>query len=204
MPISIAIAKDLVRALCRHYPVLATSIAYKIREQQTEAIHESTTIKSAGIVRGDYFPRRRFVAIATANIRDENHFTRVVKHEALGHFGINTFTATDKRKLLDAILKTKSAPEFATLWLKVDALYQNTDEDYKAEEIFAFACEEINHKIRANTVLGEQALRECLAGKNGRAMRLQDLINIAEMVAEGLHDETRKQQNFPDNDNALF
>ncbi len=35
-------------------------------------------------------------------------------------------------------------------------------------------------------------------------MQISDLINLTTMVAEGLHDRSRSQQNFPASDNAQF
>lgn len=37
-----------------------------------------------------------------------------------------------------------------------------------------------------------------------RPMQVSDLISLTKMVAAGLHDRTRQQQNFPDNDHAQF
>ncbi|WP_412459118.1 LPD7 domain-containing protein [Pseudomonas coronafaciens] len=73
----------------------------------------------------------------------------------------------------------------------------------KAEEVFAFACEEIDPDAHANTLEGARSFREtCI--ERSRPMQVSDLINLTSMVAEGLHDRSRSQQNFPASDNAQF
>ncbi|RMS02935.1 putative DNA primase, partial [Pseudomonas coronafaciens pv. garcae] len=73
----------------------------------------------------------------------------------------------------------------------------------RAEEVFAFACEEIDPDAHANTLEGARSFRETCIDRS-RPMQISDLINLTSMVAEGLHDRSRSQQNFPASDNAQF
>ncbi|RMT68815.1 putative DNA primase, partial [Pseudomonas syringae pv. theae] len=66
-----------------------------------------------------------------------------------------------------------------------------------------FACEEINPDAHANTLEGARSFRETCIDRS-RPMQISDLINLTSMVAEGLHDRSRSQKNFPASDNAQF
>ncbi|EGH13449.1 DNA primase, putative [Pseudomonas amygdali pv. morsprunorum str. M302280] len=91
----------------------------------------------------------------------------------------------------------------AALWAEVARIYPQLTDSMKAEEVFAFACERIVSPIRGNVAEGARSFRETCIERT-RAMQVSDLINLTTMVAEGLHDRSRSQQNFPASDNAQF
>ncbi|WP_259645595.1 LPD7 domain-containing protein, partial [Pseudomonas avellanae] len=148
-------------------------------------------------------PRGRRAVFATANFSKDEEFTRSLRHEILGHFGINTFNPAEKRAVLNALIDARTEPSTAALWTKVDQLYPGISDLRKAEEVFAFACEEIDPDAHANTLEGARSFRETCIDRS-RPMQISDLINLTSMVAEGLHDRSRSQQNFPASDNAQF
>lgn len=202
MPVSVARAKTLIGEFCAVYPA-ALDVQYLVRETQEEAFHENATIERFGPLLGAYFPARRYAAFATANFRDENEFKQTLRHEVLGHFGINTFTADEKRAVLKAIVEAREQPGLATLWAQVDKVYPDTSELRKAEEVYAFACETVTPQQLINEADGQKALREICIDQT-RPMRLQDLVDITAMVANGLSDRTRSLQNFPLTDDDQF
>ena len=203
MAISIEQAKALVIEFCAEYPV-ASKISYKLRNTQEEALDEpKATIEREGRIYGAYFPGRGYAAFAVSNFRDEDDFKGTLRHEILGHFGINTFDPGAKRAVLTALIEARNQPGLDKLWAHVDRNYPGTDDMRKAEEVFAFACEDIDPGNRSAAVYGNQSFDEvCLA--RSRVMRVTDLINLTTMVAEGLHDKTRSQQTFPATDSAQF
>lgn len=73
----------------------------------------------------------------------------------------------------------------------------------KAEEVFAFACENIEPQTRGNVAEGARSFHETCIERT-RQMQLHDLTSITTMVAEGMRDRTRSQQNFPASDLAQF
>ncbi|KWT41471.1 DNA primase [Pseudomonas amygdali pv. aesculi] len=202
MTLTIDHAKKLVIEFCATYPV-ASTISYKIRETQEELYGPQATREAAGTILGSFHPRGRRAVFATANFSKDEEFTRSLRHEILGHFGINTFNPSEKRAVLNALIDARTEPSTAALWTKVDQLYPGISDLRKAEEVFAFACEEINPDAHANTLEGARSFRETCIDRS-RPMQISDLINLTSMVAEGLHDRSRSQQNFPASDNAQF
>lgn len=202
MALSIERAQALVIEFCAAYPV-AAKIGFKIRETQEELYGPHATQEAAGTILGSFHPRRGRALFATAGFRDEEHFRRVVRHEILGHFGINTFHPQEKRALLEAIIQARNEPGLRDTWAVVDRHYPGIDDLRKAEEVYAFSCEAIEPHLRTSATHGAQALQQvCIEQR--RPLTFEDLINLTTMVAEGLHDRTRSQQTFPESDSAQF
>ncbi|MDT3239617.1 DUF5710 domain-containing protein [Pseudomonas amygdali pv. morsprunorum] len=202
MTLTIDHAKTLVIEFCATYPV-ASIISYKIRETQEELYGPQATREAAGTILGSFHPRGRRAVFATANFSKDEEFTRSLRHEILGHFGVNTFNPAEKRAVLNALIDARTEPGTAALWTKVDQLYPGISDLRKAEEVFAFACENIEQHTPADALEGARSFRETCIERT-RAMQVSDLINLTTMVAEGLHDRSRSQQNFPASDNAQF
>ncbi|ATV21236.1 LPD7 domain-containing protein [Pseudomonas syringae] len=202
MTLTIDHAKKLVIEFCATYPV-ASTISYKIRETQEELYGPQATREAAGTILGSFRPGRGRAEFAISNFRDEDHFRRTLRHEILGHYGINTFNPAEKRAVLEGVIQSRNDPGMAALWAEVARIYPQLTDSMKAEEVFAFACERIVSPIRGNVAEGARSFRETCIERT-RAMHVSDLINLTTMVAEGLHDRSRSQQNFPASDNAQF
>lgn len=202
MALSIERAKALVIEFCATYPV-AAKIGFKIRETQEELYGPQATREAAGTILGSFHPGRQRALFATSGFRDEAHFRRVVRHEILGHFGINTFHPQEKRALLEAIVEARDQPGLRDIWAIVDRVYPGISELRKAEEVYAFSCEDIEPHVRNLASPGAQALQQVCMERR-RPLSFEDLINLTTMVAEGLHDRTRSQQIFPESDSAQF
>ncbi|KAA8703926.1 LPD7 domain-containing protein [Pseudomonas cannabina] len=202
MTLTIDHAKKLVIEFCATYPV-ASTISYKIRETQEELYGPQATREAAGTILGSFRPGRGRAEFAISNFRDEDHFRRTLRHEVLGHYGINTFNPAEKRAVLEGVIQSRNDPGMAALWAEVARIYPQLTDSMKAEEVFAFACERIVSPIRGNVAEGARSFRETCIERT-RAMQVSDLINLTTMVAEGLHDRSRSQQNFPASDNAQF
>lgn len=202
MALSIEQAKALVIEFCATYPV-AAKIGFKIRETQEELYGPQATREAAGTILGSFHPGRQRALFATSGFRDEAHFRRVVRHEILGHFGINTFHPEEKRALLEAIVEARDQPGLRDTWAIVDRVYPGISELRKAEEVYAFSCEDIEPHVRTLASPGAQALQQACIDRR-RPLTFEDLINLTTMVAEGLHDRTRSQQIFPESDSAQF
>lgn len=202
MTLSIDDAKALVIDFCATYPV-ASSLGYKLRETQEELYGPHATREAAGTILGSFHPGGGRVLFATSNFGSDEEFKRSLRHEVLGHFGINTFSPAEKRAVLDGIIEARNEPSTADIWAKVDQLYPGKSDSRKAEEVFAFVCEDIESLAYGNAIGGAQSFREtCI--ERSRPMQIRDLINVTTMVAEGLHDRSRSQQIFPTADDAQF
>ena len=202
MTLSVDDAKALVIEFCATYPV-ASTISYKLRATQEELYGPQATREAVGGILGSFRPGSRQADFATSNFRNEDEFKETLRHEVLGHFGINTFNPAEKRAVLDGIIESRNEPGMSELWAEVAQLYPEADDSLKAEEVFAFACEAIEPQTRGNVIEGTRSFREtCI--ERSRPMQIRDLINVTTMVAEGMRDRTRSQQNFPESDHAQF
>lgn len=202
MTLSIDDAKALVIEFCAAYPV-AAKVSFKLRETQEELYGPQATTDAVGRILGSFRPGIRQADFATSNFRDSDEFKETLRHEILGHFGINTFTPAEKRAVLDGIIAAREEPGMSDLWAEVAQLYPEADDSLKAEEVFAFACEPLNRQTPGDAIKGNQVFVETCVERS-RLMRINDLITITAMVAEGMHDRTRSQQNFPESDHAQF
>ena len=202
MTLSVDDAKAFVIEFCATYPV-ASTISYKLRETQEELYGPQATREAVGGILGAFRPGRRQADFATSNFRNEDEFKETLRHEVLGHFGINTFNPAEKRAVLDGIIEARNESGMSELWDEVAQLYPEADDSLKAEEVFAFACEAIEPQTRGNVIEGTRSFREtCI--ERSRPMQIRDLINVTTMVAEGMRDRSRIQQNFPESDHAQF
>lgn len=202
MTLSVDDAKALVIEFCATYPV-ASTISYKLRATQEELYGPQATREAVGGILGSFRPGSRQADFATSNFRNEDEFKETLRHEVLGHFGINTFNPAEKRAVLDGIIESRNEPGMSELWAEVAQLYPEADDSLKAEEVFAFACEAIEPQTRGNVIEGTRSFREtCI--ERSHPMQIRDLINVTTMVAEGMRDRSRSQQNFPESDHAQF
>jgi putative DNA primase/helicase len=108
-------AQALLIEFCATYPVSST-IGFKIRETQEELYGPQATRKTAGTILGSFHHRGRRALFATANFDTDEKFRRSLRHEILGHFGINTFKPSEKRAILETIIEARNAPDVAPLW----------------------------------------------------------------------------------------
>ena len=202
MSITIEQAKAIIEEFCDLYP-LAVVIEYNLSQKQEELYGQEASKEKIGAILGAFHPSRGQASFATSNFRDETQFRYTLRHEILGHFGINTFTADEKRSLLNAIIGGRDQPGLSDLWENIDKQYDDIPELLKAEEVYAFACEVIKPLEQFDKINGEQAMREtCI--EHTRPMQVRDLINITLMVADGMRDLSRSQQIFPLTDHDQF
>jgi len=201
MAVSVLEAQGLVIKFCRLYP-MAAQLTYHIRDT-TEGLYSDRgkgMDMLGGYITGPGIHPGR-CDIPSGNAKDASDFITTLRHEVIGHFGLNTFTCDQKKALLSSISAARQEPSMRGFWAQVDGHYDKVPESIKAEEVFALYCEGIepSHHINRESVRarGEQSLQETCIDCS-RALRLDDLENITLMVAQGLHDRTRTQQNFPE------
>ena len=195
MALSIEQCQDLVLEFCSIYPV-AAQVAYKIRNTQEELYGPENTKDKVGTILGGFHPEQRQADFAASAFRDTDEFKETIRHEILGHFGINTFTADEKAGVLRAIVEARDQPVLRGLWRKIDTLYWNQPEHIRAEEVFAFTCEAIRPDRPVDPIEAEKSYREVCVERT-RPMTKRDLGNITVMVAQGMRDRTREPQEHP-------
>jgi antirestriction protein ArdC/phage/plasmid primase-like uncharacterized protein len=201
MSLTVEEGKDVVTAFCAVYPS-AYQVQYKLRDTQEEVFNEKATIEAVGKIYGAYFPARNLAAFATSNFRDKDEFEGTLKHEILGHYGLNTCSNEEKHAILDAITAAKHQPGIGDLWQKVSQHYPGEPDQKIAEEVFAFACEEVDSHTLNNSSAGEDVLKECLT--RSAVLDHAGLKQLTQFIAGGLQDGSRQQQIFPLSDNEQF
>jgi putative DNA primase/helicase len=199
MSITIERAQEISAEFWRHYPP-TRQVDIRIRETQEILYGQEASVDKAGIIYGGYLPARGPLHrgrcdFAVTSIRDENEFKQTIQHELLGHFGINTFTAEQKRDILEAIIAAKEQPGISIIWDRVNKHYSELTMMAQAEEVYAFSCEAINSKLPIDVTKGHQAINDIFIDRQ-RVMTLTDLKNITEMVSQEIHLNLRKQINF--------
>lgn len=148
--------------------------------------------KALGNFQGAFFPKSRIVAINNENINSLEELDKTLRHELIGHAGINTFSPTDKAKLLTSIAES-SDPGIQTQKNQLKSLYPDHSDNRLAEEVFATASEteydlpvKFNDPIRADN------------------LTIDNLKTISKYVSEGLKQGSLSQKTFPETDQAQF
>jgi len=202
MSLDVEQAKEVITDFCQTYPV-AAGLGYRVRATQEELFNDQATVEKAGRIFGAYFPRRGLVAVASAAHRDTGALERTLRHEILGHFGLNTFNPLEKRAVLTAIIEGRDQPGMKGAWAQVERTYPNLAPLEQAEELFAAVCETIDPDMRVNDVRAQLVFMETVLAK-ARPMTATDLGTVAGWVATGMKDRTRVQRTFPASDLEQF
>lgn len=213
MALTVAEARRIAWIFIRAYPS-ASNLAYKFRYNTSE-LYEHRSSEVPVTMKGGYIPRRTEhngriydgrVDVPLGNITNSADLFVTLRHEVLGHYGLNTFHPEEKQSLLDGLIAAREEPSLKSLWRDVNHRYSNDDLQIRAEEVFALHCEGIqpSHHINSFQTVhrGQQSFQETCIDCT-RLMQIDDLHHITCMVAQGLHDRTRMQQIFPQLDEPL-
>jgi len=213
MPISQAEAISVTLGFIRDYPS-AIELAYKFRED-TFGLYGRHAAKVPQGMKGGYIPQRTIhagrnyrgrVDVPLQNIEDSDDLLMTLRHEVLGHYGVNTFAPVDKRALVDGLILAREEPSLKPYWNEINRRYADVSLDMRAEEVVALHCESITPDQHMGLMhvqdRGKQSFIETCV-ERVRPMQADDLHNIMCMVADGLHERSRVQQTFP-HINELF
>ena len=157
-------------------------------------------------IEGGYHPGRGGFAIIASNLDDEKAARRLIRHEILGHYGLNTFKPEEKRAFLTQILDTKKEPTLKKLWEKVNKDYGDQPPLHQAEEVFAFVAEEERSPVQQQWDKSYAKLQQSLRQKgfSDRPVTLAELRVTARQVATEIQQGCRHQQTFPRTDQDQF
>ena len=137
------------------------------------------------------------VAVATHGAVDAEDFKRSLRHEGLGHYGINTYAQQEKRAILEVIVESRdSSASMRGAWAYIDAAYPGSSESEKAEEVFCTACEIVGSRHPFDAADARQAWHDAIETRT-RPLERYDLHQIAESMANGIRQNTRQQQISP-------
>lgn len=199
--VDINLAAQLTGKFMQEHPAL-TDVKVRLAEKQEQIYGKENTVERVGEIRGGYYPRSNIAAFATSSIRNAEVFGKTLRHELYGHFGINTFSREQKRAILDRLVDSENEPSLKKIWDDRKKDYSEASKSMQAEEVFATISERVtNDKQKANNAA--LSWEEAIKNKS-RPLNLDDVVNIAEMVASGLRDNTRQRVIIPESDNAQF
>lgn len=147
--------------------------------------------EQVGSFSGAFYPKSRILLINTNDIKSFVGLEKTLRHELIGHAGINTTTPEEKNKLLTAISNSNDL-EIKKLKNKVDWLYPDSTLLEKAEEIFAIISENHQKVTASSTKI------------NPDNITYKELTNVSALIEKGLSEGIREQKIFPKSDSSLF
>lgn len=190
-----------------------TPLDIAVADTQEAAFGPHATIERVGRIKGAYFASQRLMVVCAGSVTDAADVSTTLRHEILGHFGLNTFAPIDKAAMLDRLIDARNSPGLRPLWEHVEKHYRPQNGELplsprqKAEEVFALAAEAPEpSKLGAAWIkvlsLFVAALR--------RAGLVRDSITLTEVqaavvkVGEQIRDGTVVQRTVPLRDDAQF
>ncbi len=211
-PLTLERTKQLVHEFCKIYPV-AYAIKFKIRATQEELYGSNATRANIGTVFGAYVPAteadrrvspvyRGRCDLAYSVLGGDEDLRKTLRHEIIGHYGLNTLSADDKRGVLESIALSKGRDGIAQKWAQARRDYGSQPDLLIAEEVFCLYAENLDHLLPS--VVQPPAALERIKSSGAQALDAQDINIIAAHIATGLHERTRDQVIFPIDRRAQF
>lgn len=195
-------AETFIDDFLKDFP-LAQTLNRAVFETQTDAYGANAHPDKVGVFLGAFLPATHGIEIIANNIRDADEFRGVLRHEVLGHMGLNTFEPTQKKAILNALVDAQDAPVIRNVWRDVRAMYSAELGDLRlAEEVFALSCEKITEVQRVDS----KEITELL-GRIESADRKLDadgLQKLVQYVEHGMREDTLGIRVFPATDHDLF
>lgn len=171
-------------------------------EKQEEAYGKEHSREKTGYrIFGAYQPASRKLLLFTANFDNYGQVQRTINHELMGHYGINTLNANEKREVLDRIVASRNEPTLKPYWDFVDKNYSKETPLRKAEEIFSFIAEYPQQNV---LVERNKSKEPEIYGSNSKQLNKYELRAITESIDNGITAGLRKLQIIPKNDRDQF
>lgn len=191
------IADDFLAGL-----TLAQDIGVTVSQKQDELFGQKSQEKGRikGAISNDQ------VGLVAENMNGKSDVERVMRHEILAHYGLNTID--NKPEVLKKIKDSRDA--LSDIWSEVDRDYSEASEDVKAEEVFARIAETVrswskNPKASGIRRLWEELLKLIQSGlqkvglikdKTTRQEMRDLIISIAEGIRRGQRASAEGKQKF--------
>ncbi|WP_075882084.1 LPD38 domain-containing protein [Vreelandella massiliensis] len=178
----------------------------RVGATQEELYGPQATVERVGRLKGAYHPSRDVMTVVASNATNKRDIQRTLRHEVLGHYGLNTFTQREKRALLDRILETQNVRSMAKVWEEVRRNYADAPLDIQAEEVFAHIAEVERGTLGKAWDRVLSALQRTLRrrGLIKHPLSHNELHDLARRIGEGIREGRRPQRIFPENDQSQF
>jgi hypothetical protein len=124
-----------------------------------------------------------------------------LRHEVLGHYGLDTFTPSDKEALLQKLIDAKQEKWIAPVWQQIagDSFYGKQSALHQAEEVFAHLAERALPSRSIQAWKDIKTLFSRLLRKVGLVkgpIREHELDSLIRAVGEGIRSGKRTRQNI--------
>lgn len=203
--ISIAQAQKVADAFLRDYNG-HIPLEIRVVNKQEDVYGQKGSPEKIGRINGAYHAKSRVVILVASSFSQPHEARTTLRHEILGHYGLNTFSELDRKALLEKIIASRNAPILKGVWARIDKLYDDISEIGRAEEVFAFVAE---RELSPASAVWNDILN--LVYKGLRAIGLVksplsnvELNKIARSIAKGIRNGTLQQKTFPNTDYGQF
>ncbi len=180
-------------------------LKFRIEKTQEELYGPEATIKNIGRIYGAYHPKEQQFVLAAANLQDDGAIRKTLRHEIIGHYGLNVLEPKDKALLLEKITASRSVPSLKSAWENVDKNYTDAPKNVQAEEVFAFIAESEPKGLESlyDQILStlNKGLRK--VGLTKQSISRSELRVLAKRIGNQIK-AGEKQKVFPKDDSSSF
>ncbi|MBK8583244.1 MAG: diguanylate cyclase [Flavobacteriales bacterium] len=144
-----------------------------------------------GPARAAYHAGSGTVVLAHDHLANKAEVLEAIRHEILGHYGLDTLEPSAKTRILQSIVDSKV--ELKDAWTKIDRMYGDKPEMEKAEEVFAHVAQGDTFGRAWDSVLSFVARGLRSIGLVRGIVTMPELRKIAREIAEGIKNGARSQ-----------
>ncbi len=161
-----------------------------VRATETDAFGPG--FAAAERTRGAFYPRSNRLLLITENIENPKKLVETIRHELLGHYGLNLFEAGVKREILQRILDSRGRKHLAPIFNEVERdnasrRAQMSDLEV-AEEVFAYVAENQPSRLREwlDKIMAMVAKPLRKIGMLSGVVTMPELRDMARSIAQGI------------------
>ncbi len=188
----------VINEFLKEYPGFS-SLEFKIRKYSWEIYDDdSEEIKNS---KAAYHPAKGIITLISSNVSSSVDIRRTLRHELIGHYGLNTLKAQEKLNFLTNVLRLS---EDINLDHRIRSMFDKIRKTYKekpklviAEEMFCLFCEaELQRDVKfglSNNPLAKNSMIE-----------MEDIYSLILDMEIGFKNNSRTQQIFPRTDHDQF
>lgn len=207
MGLTIERGRQLVTEFCIAYPA-ALQVGFRVRSNAQQLYGTQTDFPDLDRLLGAFVPATGpdvpgRCDLACANALHDDDFRQTLRHELIGHFGINTYQPAEKRSLLSALIRSRDHPDLVPLWALAERTYALAPTFRLAEEVFSLACETVQDRTpRGIEAEGRAAMTQCAA--DPASLSGADLRAVAEWTAHRMRQRQLRIGVFPPTEREQF
>lgn len=203
MAVTLVEAKEEIKRFQDEYQGLR-GLRIEARQSQTDVYGPKGSIELQGVIKGSMHISKGIAFVMVDHAQSLPDLRDTLRHEALGHYALVTFTDSDKRQLLAAISASRASASMQPMWAYVDDKYSGKSESMKAEEVYCTMAETVGKDGKKPKGADIAAVWSQVVTNKVRPLENRDLAVIVDWVADGIRRGVRSQQIFPKDDQSQF